>query len=120
MTRWQWLLGLALLAGCASSNSYSGSSAESAAREQQSSEYAGRAMRLDEELTQALSLGAPADCDRACSRKNTICALADRICQIAAEEPANATLAGQCRDARARCERAQKRVAEKCACSRQL
>jgi hypothetical protein len=72
--------------------------------------------RVDDDLAQAFPAGAAPDCDRACLLQRHICALADRVCAIAARHPGDDQARALCRDSRERCQRAQARVAERCRC----
>lgn len=55
-------------------------------------------------------------CPRACVLVSEICGLSARICDLAKAQSDDATLAGQCSDGGARCERAKKHVATRCTC----
>jgi hypothetical protein len=64
-------------------------------------------------LDDALALGAP-DCGAVQVLRDRICALAARLCQLAAENTTEHELSARCEDAKPRCDRARSRVAGPC------
>jgi len=112
MRRFSVVVALAL-AGCAAYG-------PSPSPRQQPSQEAESDLRLQRELEQELSGPAaqstPRDCARACDLSSRICFLADRICALAEGQPAQDLSHAQCRDGRARCQRARALVKSRCGC----
>jgi hypothetical protein len=80
-----------------------------------------RALRqAEEELGASLQAATTPDCDRACELGATVCKLSARICAIADRHPSDADLAGRCRDGRERCDRARRKVTDRCGCPGQF
>lgn len=61
-------------------------------------------------------LASAADCAGACDAGARLCALRDRICDIASRHEGDVEIEGRCTDGRMRCERARTRLAEACGC----
>jgi hypothetical protein len=103
------LLGLALLAGCASSGGHPRPDGErdlAAAEQQQAHEVA---------ALEAASAGdRRADCPRAASLRDAICTLADRICALAGRDRTIPEGPARCERARLRCQQARARVDARC------
>jgi hypothetical protein len=55
-----------------------------------------------------------ADCPAAREQRETICALAKRICRLVERDPNVASIADYCSEARRRCGDAERRTAERC------
>jgi len=84
------------------------------------SDEAGADLRLQQELevelsTSNLQSGRP-DCGRACDLATRICFLAGRICTLAEGQAPDDPTQAQCRDGRARCQRARALVKSRCGC----
>jgi hypothetical protein len=103
------LLGLALLAGCASSGGPPRPDGERdlvAAEQQQAHEVA---------ALEAASAGdRPPDCPRAASLRDAICTLADRICALIGRDRSIVEGPARCEQARLRCQQARARVDARC------
>jgi len=61
----------------------------------------------------AMELASP-DCGRAGQLRDAICDLADRICNIAEDNPEHTDVADQCQDGQSRCDSARNRVGDRC------
>jgi hypothetical protein len=72
-----------------------------------------RASALMEQLRSTRSVPA-ADCPGARTQRDTICALAERICRLVDRDPNVASIADYCSEARQRCVDAGRRTAERC------
>ncbi len=57
------------------------------------------------------------DCATACELARRVCALDARICAIAERHPGDPELEAGCGDAHDRCQRARRRVRERCGCA---
>lgn len=103
-----FLLSLLICAACATATPRAEADATDAREASAQSE------RLAAELD-ALGAGVGPPCERACPLARNVCDLSDRICAIGLRHPGDDELTGLCRDARARCERAQDKT-RACAC----
>jgi len=102
-----WLI-LGLLAGCAQAPPRANPDAEDAIR-------ASRELKTLELEFSAVTVSTTApDCGRAKTLSQSICELTDRICNIAARHPEDATTDGLCKDARPRCEHAREQTQRRC------
>ncbi len=84
-----------------------------AKRELESGDESERARALMEQLRSTRSAPA-ADCPAAREQRDTICALAERICRLLERDPNVASIADYCSEARRRCVDAGRRTAERC------
>ena len=82
-------------------------------RELESGSDVARANALMEQLRSTRSVPA-ADCPGARAQRDTICALAERICRLVDRDPNVASIADYCSEARQRCVDAGRRTAERC------
>lgn len=72
-----------------------------------------RLVDTEDALHDALGL-ASVDCDAARDLRDRICGLGDRICSIANDHPDDHVTEDRCEDGRDRCERARRRVDDRC------
>ena len=72
-----------------------------------------RAQSLHQRLDDAVRLSTP-DCPSARERKQSICDLAQQICQMVDRDPDVASVESYCNDAKQRCSEAEKRTAQRC------
>jgi hypothetical protein len=100
-------LALALLAGCASSGPPPRPDGDLAAAEQQQA-------REVAALEVASAADRPADCPRAVTLRDNICALADRICALVERDRTIPDGRARCERARLRCREARARVDARC------
>jgi hypothetical protein len=82
-------------------------------RELESGDDVARANALIAQLRSTRSVPA-ADCPGARAQRDTICALAARICRLVERDPNVASIADYCAEARQRCVDAGRRTAERC------
>jgi DNA-binding LacI/PurR family transcriptional regulator len=72
-----------------------------------------RLVDTEDALHDALGLSS-VDCDSARDLRDRICELGDRICSIASDHPDDHVTEDRCEDGRDRCERARRRVDDRC------
>jgi hypothetical protein len=77
-------------------------------------EAAEQVMRAKEDELAAARAGAAPDCARLELLAGNVCALAEKICTIAARYPPDDPVAARCTDARARCARSRDALRERC------
>ena len=83
------------------------------AAEKDDAERSDQPAQLLDRLRQQSAIRA-ADCASARERRDSICSLADRICQLVERDPNVASIADYCSEARRRCKDAGQRTAEQC------
>ena len=115
------LLLLALLAACATSSPHEPATGPSSltAEDRDAVDKLNEAMGIQGRQLYAAQAAAAPDCARVCLLVGNICALAEKVCVVAARYPASDPVAADCLDARARCRHAQE-TASSCACRQGL
>lgn len=116
------VLACLLFAGCsarapvqeaAPAEATSGGGAAVTAEPQVALDAYGEMVALSEDVER---LASSLDCGGACDAGHRLCALSDRICEVADRNDGDPEIAGRCADGRARCARARARLAEACGC----
>lgn len=112
-----------LLAGCsarapvrepAPAEATSGGGAAMTAEPQIVVDAYGEMVALSEDVER---LASGLECGGACEAGHRLCALSDRICEVAERNEGDLEIEQRCADGRARCARARARLAEACGCS---
>lgn len=72
---------------------------------------------LSQLATEVEALARAQDCGSACEGGERLCALSERICEIADRHPGDGEIGGRCADGRERCRIARERLSAACGCT---